>query len=62
MEGSERQGIQKNGWESNDKNVLLMMMNGWLVEAIRRREFRVLSCKVITDCEYLRELKCRGGG
>jgi hypothetical protein len=30
MEGSERQGIQKNGWESNDKNVLLMMMNEWM--------------------------------
>jgi hypothetical protein len=28
MEGSERLGIQNNGWESNDKNVFLMMMNG----------------------------------
>jgi hypothetical protein len=28
MEGAERQGIQKNEWKSNDKNALLMKMNG----------------------------------
>jgi hypothetical protein len=28
MKGSERLGIQNNGWKSKDKNVLLMMMNG----------------------------------
>jgi hypothetical protein len=27
LESSERQGIRKNGWESNDKNVLLMLMD-----------------------------------
>jgi hypothetical protein len=60
MEGSERLRIRKNGWKSNDKNVLLMMMNEWIVKATRRREFLVLSCKVITDCDYLRNLKCKG--